>query len=453
MKTAVLIILASAGVLCAQGGRSYGPDHVWWDAGHGGVLPWDEDYDNPEGMATIVNSTGAIRTEGHPFFEALGSNGRACITCHQPSNAMGLSAAAVRERWSQTDGQDPLFAAVDGSNCPDLPQKEMASHSLLIQKGLFRISLPWPPKVAPDFRIEVVSDPTGCNTSPIYGLKSRNPSVSVYRRPRMAANLKYVSSGMRQVSFMADGREPSLETQAVSAATIHEQIAAPLTDEQLREIVHFEMQIFAAQGADVRGGMLNEANGPTTLGPQNLSTGMASSLGGEFGKSFDIWKTPKDAGDFQQRFRASVARGSDVFSKRQFRIRDAGTPGMATCATCHATEKARLVDIGTTNLPLAKAAADLPLFKITCDNTAAPHPFLGRVIYTQDPGRALISGKCADVGSIFIQQFRGLAARAPYFSNGSSMTLSDVVEFYNLRFDIHYTDQEKQDLVNFLKVL
>ena len=52
-----------------------------------------------------------------------------------------------------------------------------------------------------------------------------------------------------------------------------------------------------------------------------------------------------------------------------------------------------------------------------------------------------------------IEQFRGLAARAPYFSNGSSMTLRDVVEFYNLRFDIHYTDQEKQDLVNFLKVL
>ena len=115
MKTAVLIMIASAAFVCAQGGRSYGPDHIWWDAGHGGVLPWDEDYDNPEGMATIVNSTGAIRTDGHPFFEALGVNGRACVTCHQPSNAMGLSAVTVRERWSQTDGKDPIFAAIDGS--------------------------------------------------------------------------------------------------------------------------------------------------------------------------------------------------------------------------------------------------------------------------------------------------------------------------------------------------
>ena len=32
------------------------------------------------------------------------------------------------------------------------------------------------------------------------------------------------------------------------------------------------------------------------------------------------------------------------------------------------------------------------------------------MIYTQDPGRALISGKCNDIGAIVMQQFRGLAA-------------------------------------------
>jgi len=95
----------------------------------------------------------------------------------------------------------------------------------------------------------------------------------------------------------------------------------------------------------------------------------------------------------------------------------------------------------------------MPLFKITCHKDVAPHPYLGRVIYTQDPGRALISGKCEDVGAIVIQQFRGLAARAPYFSNGSAASLRDIVDFYDRRFNIRFTEQEKVDLANFLSVL
>ena len=95
----------------------------------------------------------------------------------------------------------------------------------------------------------------------------------------------------------------------------------------------------------------------------------------------------------------------------------------------------------------------MPLFKVTCREDLPPHAFLGRTIYTQDPGRALISGKCEDVGAIVIQQFRGLSARAPYFVNGSAATLREVVDFYDRRFNIRYTEQEKTDLVNFLSVL
>ena len=55
---------------------------------------------------------------------------------------------------------------------PNLPQDKESSHSLLLKRGLFRIPLPWPPKNADgspkpvEFTIEVVRDPTGCNTSP-----------------------------------------------------------------------------------------------------------------------------------------------------------------------------------------------------------------------------------------------------------------------------------------------
>jgi hypothetical protein len=120
------------------------------------------------------------------------------------------------------------------------------------------------------------------------------------------------------------------------------------------------------------------------------------------------------------------------------------------------------MDIGTTNLPWAtevplnpwtEAKAQMPLFRVTCKPGVRPHPFLGRVIHTQDPRRALLSGLCNDVGAIVLEQFRGLAARAPYFSNGSAATLRDLVDFYDRRYNIGYSGQEKQDLVNFLGAL
>jgi len=46
-----------------------------------------------------------------------------------------------------------------------------------------------------------------------------------------------------------------------------------------------------------------------------------------------------------------------------------------------------------------------------------------------------------------------LAARAPYFHNGSAATLAEFVEFYNQRFGIRFTEQQKADLVAFLSSL
>jgi cytochrome c peroxidase len=70
-----------------------------------------------------------------------------------------------------------------------------------------------------------------------------------------------------------------------------------------------------------------------------------------------------------------------------------------------------------------------------------------------DLGKALISGKCADVGKVKGPILRGLAGRAPYFHNGSASAFEDVVNFYDQRFAIGFTDQEKADLGAFLKTL
>jgi cytochrome c peroxidase len=77
----------------------------------------------------------------------------------------------------------------------------------------------------------------------------------------------------------------------------------------------------------------------------------------------------------------------------------------------------------------------------------------GELKQTTDPGRALITGKWQDIGKFKGPVLRGLAARAPYFHNGSAETLSDLVDFYDTRFQIGFSAQEKADLIAFLQSL
>lgn len=486
---------------------------AWWAPGNDKVLAALASYGNEFGSAGVLNANGPVATTGHPFFDAIGRNGRACVTCHQPANGMSLSVEMIRHRWQETDGKDPLFAPVDGMDCPNLPPADPKSHSLLLERGLFRIFLPWPPKAAdgsaldPEFTLEVVRDPTGCNTHPEYGMRSANPMVSVYRRPRPVANLRYVThqkfgvfsfigknglpasrdpetglpSGM---NLMSDARQPTLKTQAVEAAVTHLQFDGALDDARLARIVDFERQLYVAQTRHAKAGDLMEAAGPPGLGVRNVAAGRDGLLGNNItnfviplGGQWQKLPASTDPGiEARNRARESIARGHDVFMFRTFWIRDAmhlntvglGNPAKRTCATCHGMHMMGMdvangwMDIGTTNLPHAREEPlnpwnprkpQLPLFKVTCKAGVPPHPFLGRVIYTQDPGRALISGKCNDVGTVVMQQLRGLAARAPYFSNGSAASLREMVDFYDRRFDIGFTEQEREDLVNFLSAL
>ncbi len=425
----------------------YETTRPWWDPARGAPLAASKDYEDTSGQFRLLNKSGEVETKDHPFFRPLGSNGRSCVTCHQPPNAMSLSLDLIRQRWFDTYGKDPLFAAVDGSNCPDLPQEKEESHSLLLERGLIRIALPWPSVTRPDFRIEVVRDPTGCNKNAA--------SISVYRRPRVAANLQYIALATGD-TLMADGRERTLQSQATSAVLIHEQASTAPTREQLQQIEDFLRQLFMAQQWDVLGGLLGEPGGPPLLGADNLASGVAGAgavpADGKLAASFDSWRNLSAANLAvrQRAFRESALRGVDLFASREFRLAD-GKQG--TCATCHGPGINHAIDIGTTNLPTAKESPELPLFRITCDASAPPHPQLGRTFLTQDPGRALITGKCADAGSILTQQFRGLSARAPYFANGSAKDLTELVDFFDRRFKIGLTDKEKQDLVNFLSIL
>ena len=104
---------------------------------------------------------------------------------------------------------------------------------------------------------------------------------------------------------------------------------------------------------------------------------------------------------------------------------------------------------------------DQPLFSFLCPVGSIPFfsnpTAVDGVTYdefqTTDPGMGLITGKCGDLGKFKVPRLNGLAARAPYFHNGNAETLRDLVEFYNARFNIGLSEQDKQDLVNFLNSL
>ncbi len=491
----LLAIGALASLAVAALAVSGQPDR-WWRPGEGRVMQESTDYPNASGSLRVLLVDGPMETRGHPFFEPLGDNGRACVSCHQPSDAMSLSVDSVRRQWDLRGHHDPLFAAFDGSNCPDLPQERRESHSLLLDHGLIRIPRPWPPRdhdgseIVPDFELEVVRDPTGCNLNPRWGLQAPEPMVSVYRRPRPVANFKYIlamgfavdpkrsqplpidpeTGQMVSGNLMADRRSLSLEAQIRDALQTHLEFKGKLSPEDIARITDFEQRVYAAQQSSRIGGDLD--SGGAQGGPAMLRDSPAGRLGSQgvpLWSEFNAWA---DAGQDpgltpeQRAWRESVARGADNFRERMFLISDTtginspmgfGNPVLDRCAFCHNMSQMGMdvapgqVDLGTTTRPFADPQPHLPLFRITC--TGEPHPHYGRVIHTHDPGFALTTGRCADVGKITLQTLRGLAARAPYFSNGSARTLREVIEYYDRRYNIGYSEQEIQDLVHLMEAL
>src|SRR5215467_5671006 len=438
------------------------------------IIPKFEIDRDPSGAVATLQTSGRTFTPNSAFFQNLGTNGRTCFTCHQPETGWTISAESVADRFVESAGTDPIFRLVDGATCPtadvSTPSAKRRAYKLLIDRALIRIGLPMPDPTILQFVVTAVSDPYDCTTNPATGLTSETSGiVSIYRRPLPAANLGFLTA------FMWDGREPSLANQAVDATLGHAQADTAPNASQQSQIVAFESDLFTAQAIDKKAGPLNDNNatgGPTALSLQLASffTGVNDPLGNNpkgqaFNPNiFDLFKPWLGAFD---EFRRSVARGEEVFNTTNINITGvaglndalnvASIPGF--CGTCHDSPN---VGNHSVKAPLNIGVADaggksppaldiygLPVFTLTCTKG----PLAGQIFTVTDPGRALISGQCADIGKIKGPILRGLAARAPYFHNGSAATLLDVVNFYDQRFNIGFTDRQKNDLVNFLNAL
>jgi cytochrome c peroxidase len=470
-----LVLLVASGGLAAQ------------LAEKGQYLPNLFPFPNATGLLETYNVTGGPINLSGPFFQSLGTNGRSCSSCHRPAQGWSISSNEVRLRFELTQGQDPIFRTVDGSNCGDTVDTTTISgrreaYSLLLNRGLIRIELAVPSNA--EFDVVGVENPYGCNDA---------SALSVYRRPLPSTNLRFLST------VMWDGRESSPQTgtqkitfetnpadllanlahQALDATNGHAQASVALTEEQQKAIVDFEMGLVTAQAFDYRAGSLNagDANGgPKFLGQQTMPdffVGINDPLGENprnlpftpvIFNLFDSWLRNcfgnHGFSEQQEARRESIARGQELFNSKAINIvgvaglnDDLNLPSIpGTCGTCHDSPNvgnhsvSAPLDIGVADPDSSLGVSYLPVFTLQNKTTF-------EIKKTTDPGRALITGAWKDIGRVKGPILHGLSSRAPYFHNGSARTLEDVLDFYENRFNIGLTAQEKEDLIAFLSAL
>ncbi len=454
---------------------------------------------NESGEARTINVAGfPVVAADNPFFLDLGTNGRRCVTCHQPAENMTVSVAGIVERFEATSGKDPIFRLNDGANSPlaDVSTREQRrqAYSMLLTKGVIRIGLPVPGNA--EFVLAEAADPYG-----YAGNNTNGNELSLFRRPLPTTNLTFLST------IMWDGRETlqkgsaaainfDLAHQSNSATESHAQAPTPL-DQATRElIVAYQLGLFTAQVSDAGAGGLRKdgaKGGPEELAKRLFIFGVNDPLGCDAAgenctgsnpafdpivfTEFDAWAHLEGSG--RNRTRRAIARGQELFNTLPIPIK--GVAGinddfnvaavMGTCTTCHDTPHAgdhsvpAPLDIGVADPPVSVAdggdgirnrfglpVGDMPVYTLCKLGTACDRLGETRKVVT-DPGRALITGKWKDIGRFKGPILRGLSGRAPYFHNGAAATLADVVTFYDTRFELGLSEQQKADLVAFLKAL
>jgi cytochrome c peroxidase len=370
------------------------------------------------------------RSDGQRLFEreTFGGNGRTCLTCH--SRETGTVSPEDAQQRFREDRHDALFVD-DGSDDEDGDGRgDGLQFTRIHRDATILLRIPLHPNVtlkdAPNERLVTVSRgiPTTLNT----------PALDPV--------------------LMLDGRQPTLEDQALGAIRDHAQSTLFIGRKQLERIASFQLtdRFFSSHAVEsfARGG-------PAPGLPRG--------------------DTP------------SEQRGRLFFEDRP---PEPPNFKLGLCSACHSGPM-----LNRTNqfLPVAVPPGTRFQTILVSELNAAGNPLIKFVFHNQerdlgdanqdgvrdgiievtspDPGRALITGRADDVGSFDhlnafkISPLRGIRDTAPYFHDNSAKTLEAVAEHYRRFFLIvtdvdgpgpnpplvDLTDQDKNDIVAFMKRL
>lgn len=395
-------------------------------------LPNNLPFLDDAGTAATFSSAGFVDLENE-FHSPQGSNGRSCGTCHLVQAGWSVRPLDVALKFALTGGTDPIFNLLDADS-PTADVSTVGARSAaysMLRKGLFRRGGAVPANA--EYEIIAVDDPLGAG-----GSLTR---FEAFRRPLATANFHIAKNvGWHdQNTNGSGGVHAGLVSQVAGNITGSQQGPAG-TPETIEAIVGYEQGLSFAQQFVLGAGILTACG--ARGGPEHLAS--QAPVNGRF-DLFDAWLglTPGSCtSKAQDTKRAQIARGQELFN--------ANNPGGGSCRGCHNAANngsnvgGVLFDIGASRAAFRQPG--MPLYTVRNKVTLEERQ-------TTDPGRALRSGRWADMDRFKTPSLRGLAARAPYFHNGIALTLRDVVRHYEVALGFVYTPQEEADLVAFLQAL
>ena len=406
LKFSLPVAILSAALV----GAAMAPGGAHGGAPHGGRLQLSFDCDPQQlhGLARLACFAKRFE-EGRRLFdeETFQGNGRTCVTCHGVESGT-FSPREARRRLA-TNPADPLFRG-DGLDADGHGTSRITGHATV------RIDIPL------TSRVRLARDPAAT-------------TVSFFRGTPTTQNAPAL-----QPVFMYDGRDTSLEQQALGAVRAHAQNGVEPTALQLELIAEFQKSsprffsslplfLFAHGGAAPR-----------------LPNGVT----------------------------ASEKRGRAMFDNVP--ITPGSTRGL--CAMCHSGPMLDVSNEFNIFLPVPgvrffgvgvseRNKLNLPTHEFVLDGVER--------IVSPDPGVCLTEPLPADEFppelfapggplplSIACNLFKtpslwGVRRTAPYFHDNSSKTLEEVADQYRFMFEteagIFLTPQDEADIVAFLKLL
>ncbi|HEY5938096.1 MAG TPA: hypothetical protein VIU61_25775 [Kofleriaceae bacterium] len=391
---------------------------------HGG----DDDDDDDGDHVRSWSSQGNPIPETGEFFQAQGTNGRSCGTCHSSGDGWAFNVDTANEVFDATGGLDPLFSRLD-ADIPTLTDAQIDAMTVEERRGVFtqllqaRFTRNITAPATRDFDLTAVSDPFGVSST-------ATQRMWFFRRSMPTANFKSHTVSWDSANTVGTVLRDGLIRQARGNVTgAQEGPAAP--DAVIFEIVDFEMAISNAAVTAAGVGRLDKHGGKG--GPKNHQN--QPLVAGRF----DLYDAFQHSHNPHKR---AIYRGQELFNN--------GDHNGKKCGGCHNAANSgqnvggALFNVGASNPQFA--TSDMAVFTFTQRVT-------GTTVVLTDPGRGGRNGVFADLGKFKTPTLRGLLARDAYFHNGAAGSLEEVVDLYETTLGFDFTAREERDLVAFLTAL
>ena len=345
------------------------------DAGKIQSIPSNITISTADGIVVQVD---APLDSTNKFFDpTLGTNGQACVTCHQPDQGFTIHVETIQDAFEASGGTDPLFRPNDTANNPHVSTLSADAYSLTLTLGVTRIGKTFASNAnftAVAANQETIDNFAAPEVFPLLADPQQppgQPTLSLFRRPVVNTNVRLDSA------VLWDGRASIANMRGqVTAAAATLLLDPNLPQNIADEIAAFMLGVFTDQVFDTAAG--TDANEECTLTApgQECGAGSVSGKGAQAGVRnllqlalspdvpctnfladnpdaggvgciestpgydlFDAWAQLPNTGSDAARL--TVARGQAIFNNANLQVPPDLTGQLGQepihCTTCHAT--------------------------------------------------------------------------------------------------------------------